>query len=196
MRLSIVHYGKWRYPNNNDVMAPRFIYLSLYGGKKKNGGGDCYVYLVHKYSELLNNMAFKCPFVYLKINNRVFKDPFLAIANVQLRLIRGYKIENARYFWIYNKGKFEAIAKKNNVHHTPIRIRREHMGTHRNTRERTGAHRSARERRYNVQKRPLKMPDKRTNKYAITLWCCCCCYSLFFAVAAEMFWIKIVPLNF
>ena len=29
------------------------------------GGEDCSLYLIQKYAELLNNMAFKCPFVYL-----------------------------------------------------------------------------------------------------------------------------------
>ena len=31
-----------------------------------------------------------------KINNRAFKCPFVAIANVRLRSIRGYNIENAQ----------------------------------------------------------------------------------------------------
>ena len=33
MLLSIVNYGKWSYPNNNDVLAPRFLKISLYDGE-------------------------------------------------------------------------------------------------------------------------------------------------------------------
>ena len=66
MCLSMVHYGKWRYPNNDDVLDPRFHKLSLYDGKAKIGRGDCYLYLVHKYADLLNNMSFKFRFVDLQ----------------------------------------------------------------------------------------------------------------------------------
>ena len=67
MRLSIVHYGKWSYPNNNAVLAPIFLKLSLYYVKaNKVGGGDFSLYLLHKYAELLNNMAFKFPFIDLQ----------------------------------------------------------------------------------------------------------------------------------
>ena len=38
MRLSIVHYGKQNYPNNNDVLAPIFLKLLLYDGKAKKLG--------------------------------------------------------------------------------------------------------------------------------------------------------------
>ena len=67
MRLSIVHYGKWSYPNNNDVMAPIFLNLSLYYVKEnKVGGGDFSLYRLHIYAELLNNLAFKFPLIDLQ----------------------------------------------------------------------------------------------------------------------------------
>ena len=86
------------------------------------------MHLVHKYNELLDNMALKCPFVDLNIYiyNRAFKCPFVAIANVRLRSIWGYNIENARDWRIYNKGRFKAIAKTNNIQQTPIRMHIEH----------------------------------------------------------------------
>ena len=34
--------------------------------RQTNGGGYCSLYLVHKYAELFNNMALKCPFVDLQ----------------------------------------------------------------------------------------------------------------------------------
>ena len=34
MSLSIVHYGKWSYINNNDVLTPRFLKIPLYKGKR------------------------------------------------------------------------------------------------------------------------------------------------------------------
>ena len=33
--LSIMHYSKWSYPNNNDVLVLRFLKLSIYDGKEK-----------------------------------------------------------------------------------------------------------------------------------------------------------------
>ena len=63
MRFSIVHYDKWSYPNNNYVLDPIFLKLSLYDEKEKIGGGEFSLYLVHKYLDLLNNTAFKCRFV-------------------------------------------------------------------------------------------------------------------------------------
>ena len=67
MLLSIVYYGKWSYPNNNDVLYPGFLNLTLYDGReKKNEGVYCSLYLVHKYTELLNNMTLKCRFVDLQ----------------------------------------------------------------------------------------------------------------------------------
>ena len=65
-RLSIFHYGKWSYPGNNDYLAPIFLNISLYDIKAKNGDGYFSLCLLHKYSELLNNMAFKCRFVDLQ----------------------------------------------------------------------------------------------------------------------------------
>ena len=73
-----------------------------------------------------------------------FKFPFVDIANVRLSSTRGYNIEGARYWKIYNKGQFNAISKTNNVQQKPIRMHREHTGTHRNARESTGAHGSSR----------------------------------------------------
>ena len=35
IRLYIVHYGKWIYPNNNYVLAPEFLKISLYNVKAK-----------------------------------------------------------------------------------------------------------------------------------------------------------------
>ena len=75
------------------------------------------------------------------INNRAFTCPFLAIANIRLRQITGYNIDNARYWQIYNKGQFETIVKTNNPQQRPIQMYKEHTGTHRNAQERIGAHR-------------------------------------------------------
>ena len=118
-----------------------------------------------------------------KISNRAFKWIFLAIANIQLRYIWGYNIENTRGWKIYNKGWFEAILRINNVQHRPIWIQREHTGTHRNSRELTKVHRSTEERRYNVQKGHRKFPiNTQTSTHlpsavvvaaVIFLWCCC-----------------------
>ena len=38
MCLSIVYYGKWRYPNINDELASRFLKLSLYEWRGKKMG--------------------------------------------------------------------------------------------------------------------------------------------------------------
>ena len=73
----------------------------------------------------------------------------MAIANDQLNFIRGYNIENAQDWRIYNKGQFEATAKTNNVQQMPIRMHIEQSGTHSNAWERKGAQVRARERRYN-----------------------------------------------
>ena len=67
-------------------------------------------------------MAFKFRFVDLQINYRSFKCPFVYIATGRVRLIRGYNIENAQYWKIYNKGQFDAIAKTNNFKQRPIQM--------------------------------------------------------------------------
>ena len=74
----------------------------------------------------------KADFQTYKINNRAFKCPFVGIAIVRLRSIRGYKIENAQDLRICNKGRFKEIAKANNVQQRPIRMHREHTGTQSN----------------------------------------------------------------
>ena len=89
-------------------------------------------------------MASKFPFIDLKLNDRSFKRPFVAISNVQLRLIIGFNIENAQDWRIYNKGQFEAIAKTNNFQQKPIRMHREHMVTYSNVQKCTRIHGSAR----------------------------------------------------
>ena len=48
------------------------------------------------------------------INNRAFKGLVVALANFRLRLIQGHKIENARYWQIYNKVGLQAIANAQN----------------------------------------------------------------------------------
>ena len=75
--------------------------------------------------------------------NRAFKYLFVAIANVRLRSILGYNIENAQDRLIYKKGPFEAIENTldnmrfmNNINNK----------IHRNYQERTGAHSSTQER--------------------------------------------------
>ena len=45
---------------------PDFSIFHFMTERKKNGGGDCSLYLVHKYAEMLNNMALKYPFVDLQ----------------------------------------------------------------------------------------------------------------------------------
>ena len=37
MHRSIVHYGKWSYPNNNDYLAPGFLKLSITTERQKLG---------------------------------------------------------------------------------------------------------------------------------------------------------------
>ena len=146
-----------------------------------------------------NNMAAKCGFVDIKINNRVFKWPFVAIANVLLSSVWCYNIDNSRDCKIYNNVQLKVMAKTNNVQKSPICMHREHMGAHSNAPERTGAHGSAREctvKTYNFQQSTLQTPNKPTNKYALTLCCFFCFYYIICAVAEEIFWIKTVPLNF
>ena len=50
-----------------------------------------------------------------KINNRIFKCPFVAISNFPLMLIQCYNIENEQCWKIYNKVQFEATVNTNNV---------------------------------------------------------------------------------
>ena len=89
-----------------------------------------------------------------KINNSAFKCPFVAIANVKLRWIQGYNIENAQDWRIYNESRFEAIENaqdctllKNHVQQRHILIHLEFTGTRRNAQGCTGAHESARGKR-------------------------------------------------
>ena len=44
MRLSIVNHAKGSYPNNNDVLATRFLNISLYAGKAKKMGVGIVLY--------------------------------------------------------------------------------------------------------------------------------------------------------